>query len=164
MKSYTSTSVSISKSQDAIRAILLKFGARSIQWSEDFQAGKINIRFSKEVSSTIRTVSVTMNVPLVEPINRKRTMRYVRGKMVYSKTLDQRKEQMTKATYRALHDWLKAQFNFVEFGGRSFEKVFLSDFEYVLPDGKVTTIGETITDTFNSPHLLNDVVDGIINE
>ena len=51
---------------------------------------------------------------------------------------------MTRATYRALHDWLKAQFVAVEFGLLTFEDVFLSHFEWILPNGKVSTIGELV--------------------
>jgi len=141
---YKNTSVPVSRSQESIRKLLINFGVRGIQLSEDFETRKINIRFAKEINGNMRTVNVSMTVPEPSKPRRARRTRFVRGRMVYDKTLSEKSEQMTRATYRALHDWLKAQFVAVEFGLLTFEDVFLSHFEWILPNGKVSTIGELV--------------------
>lgn len=145
---YRTTQVPIARSQEAIRKLLIHFGARGIQFSEDFETRQINIRFAKEIHQQLRTVSVTMIVPEAPQPKRRRSVRYVRGKMIYGKLPQERQEQMTRAAYRALHDWLKAQFIAVEFGLLAFEDVFLAHFEWTLPNGSVSTIGKMI-----KPHI-----------
>lgn len=140
---YRSTQVPVSRSQEAIRKLLINFGVRGIQFSEDFEDRRVNVRFAKEIGKQMRTVNVTMTIPEAPKPVRKRMVSYRGGKMVYSKTQNERQEQMARATYRALHDWLKAQFVAVEFGLLSFEDVFLSHFEWVL-DGQTTTVGALI--------------------
>lgn len=141
---YRTTQVPIARSQEAIRKLLINFGVRGIQFSEDFETRQINVRFAKEINHQMRTVNITMIVPEAPTPKRKRTVTYRRGKIVYGKLPQERQEQMARATYRALHDWLKAQFVAVEFGLLSFEDVFLSHFEWVLPNGSVKTIGELV--------------------
>jgi hypothetical protein len=130
---YRQTMVPIARSQEQIRRLLINFCVSGVQFSENFDTGEINIRFAKKIGESFRTVSVSMRVP--EPPKPKR--RSTR------KSAADRKEQMTRATYRALHDWLKAQFVAVEFGLLSFEDVFLSHFEWLL-NGEPKTIGEIL--------------------
>lgn len=141
---YKTTTVPIARSQEAIRKLLINFGVRGVQFSEDFETRNVNVKFAKEINNTMRTVSVSMTIPEPPPTTRKRSVSYRRGRMVYSKTAADKQEQMAKATYRALHDWLKAQFVAVEFGLLTFEDVFLSHFEWMLPNGTVSTIGALV--------------------
>ena len=134
---YKSTSVPISRSQEQIRKLLIVSDVRGVQFSENFDSGEINVRFAKDIAGNIRTVSVSMHVPEPPKPKRRRT-RYA------NKSEVERREQMTKATYRALHDWLKSQFVAVEFGLLTFEDVFLSHFEWLLNTGEKTTIGAMI--------------------
>ena len=127
---YKTTTVPIARSQEAIRKLLINFGVRGVQFSENFESGEINVRFAKEMTGNLRTVSVSMHVP--EPPKPKRR--------ITRKSIADRKEQMTRATYRALRDWLKSQFVAVEFGLLSFEDIFLSHFEWMI-DGQTTTVG-----------------------
>lgn len=129
---YGTTEVPVARSQESIRQLLIKFGTRGVQFTEDFDDNIVNVKFAKKYNDNVRTVSVTMKVP--EPIILRRR----------TKSDTQRQEQMKRATYRALHDWLKAQFVAVEFGLLSFEDVFLSHFEWILKDGSVTTVGKYI--------------------
>ena len=141
---YKTTQVPVARSQEAIRQLLRNFNVRGVQFSEDFETRVINVRFAKEVAGNMRTVSVSMTVPEPPPVKRARSVSYRRGRMVYSKTIGERQEQMARATYRALHDWLKAQFVAVEFGLLTFEDVFLSHFEWILKDGSVSTVGALV--------------------
>lgn len=139
---YKNTSVSVSKSQEAIRTLLINFGARGVQFSEDFDEHEINVRFAKIVNGEMRTVSVSLKVPEPPKSKRLSSGRWYRGTWHPAKSGDW--SQMERATYRALHWWLKSQFEFVEFGGLSFEDVFLSHFEWILDNGARTTIGAIV--------------------
>lgn len=134
---YKTTTVPIARSQEAIRKLLINFGVRGVQFSENFESGDITIRFAKRINDNIRTVSVSMHIPDPPTPTQRRNSRN-------GKSTNERKEQMARATYRALHDWLKAQFVAVEFGLLTFEDVFLSHFEWMLPDGVVSTVGAMI--------------------
>lgn len=165
--SYKTTSVPVERSKEAIRQLLIKFGVRGIQFAESFDTGEINVRFAKDVDSQLRTVSVTMIVP--DPPQpkraRRRRQRWVRGRIVYDKSPQEKKEQMARATYRALHYWLKSQFEAVEFGLLTFEDVFLSHFEWMV-DGRRSTIGAFIKPRLSSGNLLaapsDDAIEGKI--
>lgn len=166
MNAYKNTSVSSSKSQEAIRKILIKSGVKGVQFSENFDENKITIKFAKEINGNFRTVSVSMIVPKPPESKRKRQVRYTRGRMVYGKLPQEKQEQMNRATYRALHYWLKSQFEAVEFGLLTFEDVFLSHFEWMMADGTKGTLGKLLQSQLNLPALESgvgketDVIDG----
>lgn len=147
---YKTTSVPVERSKEAIRKLLIAFQVRGIQFSEDFETRIINVKFAKEINGNMRTVSVSMTVPEPPPAKRKRSVSYRNGRMVYGKLPQERQEQMARATYRALHDWLKSQFVAVEFGLLTFEDVFLSHFELIMEDGNVTTVGRMIKPSLES--------------
>lgn len=167
MSPYQTTTVASSKSQEDIRRILQAHGVRGVQFAEDFQTRNISVRFVKEVDGNLRTVSVSMTVPEPPPTQRKRAVRFSRGRMVYNKTQAEKQEQMARATYRALHYWLKSQFEAVDFGLLSFEDIFLSHFEWMI-DGRMSTIGKVLQPYLARPQLKapspSDVLDGEIQE
>jgi hypothetical protein len=137
MAFHAQTTVSISRSQEKIRKLLMDFGVSGVQFSEDFELSKINVRFAKTIGGNLRTVSWTVNVP-------KPTVAKIASLRKDTKDQQKRKEKATQIAYRALHDILKAQFVAVSFGASTFEELFLSHFEWLLPDGSVTTIGSVI--------------------
>ncbi len=142
---YRTTKVSVSKSQEDIRKLLRDFGASGVQFGEDFKTGEINVRFAKDLSGHTRTVSVSMRVPEVANKKTREYRRWKNGHWVsYTKTPAERRDQLERATYRAMLEWLKAEFVAIEFGLRSFEDVFLSHFEWMLPNGQMTTVGAII--------------------
>jgi len=148
--SYSTTAVPVEKSKQKIRDLLISAGVRGVQFSEDFSTGAINVRFAKEVDGNMRTVSVTMKIPEVPESRRtsyRRWNRYAGRTVSYSPK--NKKEQMERATYRALHYWLKSQFEAVDFGLLRFEDVFLSHFEWIIK-GETRTVGELVL-----PHLSN---------
>jgi len=164
---YKNTSVPIARSQEAIRKLLINFGVRGVRFSEDFETRNVNVKFAKEVNQAMRTVSVSMTIPEPPPAKRRaRQGTWRNGRMVYSKTAADKQEQMAKATYRALHDWLKAQFVAVEFGLLTFEDVFLSHFEWILPNGVVSTVGAMVKPRLEtrSNFLLEGGVQEIVGE
>lgn len=147
---YAATSVPVERSKENIRTLLIQQGARGVQFTEEFPTsttpGHINVRFAKEINGSLRTVSVSLEVPQPPEPKRKVTprRRYLRnGKWSEPKSASDRNEQMERSTYRALHWWLKSQFEAVDFGLLSFEDVFLSHFEWMV-DGQRTTVGALI--------------------
>ena len=132
---YGTTSVPIARSKEAIRRLLIAQGVRGVQFSEDFEERRAHVRFAKLVDGNLRTVSIAMQIP--DPPKPKRHS-YRRAAVSTAKA-----DQMERATYRALHYWLKSQFEAVQFGLLSFEDVFLSHFEWMI-DGKTTTVGALI--------------------
>lgn len=129
-KPYQDTRVPVSRSQEEIRKLLIKFGVRGIQFAEDFETGLINLRFAKMDNGSMRTVNVIIKVR--------------EGKD---------REQMTRATYRSLLNWMKAQLVATEDGLFTFEDIFLSHFEWLLKDGTVTTVGEFIKPRLTSSQM-----------
>ena len=152
---YQNTSVSVSRSQEGIRQLLIKADVRGVQFSENFETRDINVRFAKNVGGNFRTVSVSMKVPSPPERKRKRrvSFRQRHGRMVYDKTPSERQDQMTRATYRALHYWLKSQFEAVDFGLLTFEKIFLSHFEWIMNDGSKGTLGDLLIPQLEHPQL-----------
>ena len=114
---YGHTKVSVGRTQEAIRKLLIKYGARGCQFSEIFEPATIQLEFAKVVNDQPRTVRV--RIPIAE------------GKSV-------------EQTYRALYYWLKAQFEAVDFGLVSFEDIFLSHFGWMLPGGRMGTVGDMV--------------------
>lgn len=169
MTAYQTTTVSTSKSQESIRKILQEHNVRGVQFGEDFETHSISVRFGKVVNGNVRTVSVTMKVPEPPTPKHKRrsTYRYGSRRMVYDKTPTERQDQMIRSTYRALHYWLKSQFEAVDFGLLSFEDVFLSHFEWMIGD-KMSTVGKLLNPYLSQPQLNapapDDILDGEVSE
>lgn len=126
--------------------LLRKFDVMGVQFSDDFERNTVNVRFGKRYGDAIRTVNVHAQVPEPEIERRHRGPQS-------RKTYDDKREQLTRATYRALHDWLKAQFVSIEFGLSKFEEVFLPYFEWQLPDGSVHTTSELLIPRMSQPML-----------
>jgi hypothetical protein len=134
--------------------LLLANGVRGVTFSEDFETREVNVRFAKDVGGHLRTVSVSLRIPEPPIPKRKRPVHYrwIRGRHVLvGKLAGERQEQMARSTYRALHYWLKSQFEAVAFGLLTFEDVFLSHFEWLVGDKRVT-VGQII-----GPRLASDV-------
>ncbi len=52
---YKNTTVPIARSQESIRKLLINFGVRGVQFSEDFETRNINVKFAyKRVSGKRR--------------------------------------------------------------------------------------------------------------
>jgi len=112
---YKTTTVPVSRSQEAIRKLLVKYGVIGCQFTENFETGDVTLRFVKEIEETPRTVRISLTT-----------------------------ESNEKQAYRALYYWMKSQLEAVDFGLLSFEHVFLAHFEWLLESGEATTIGQMV--------------------
>jgi hypothetical protein len=147
---YATTTVPVERSKEAIRKILIEQGAKGVQFSEDFQDHRINLRFALEVEGTLRTVNTTLVIPEPPQPKRKRApvthrwnSKYGRSMPVSAKRDGDRWAQAERSTYRALHYWLKSSFEAVDFGLFSMTDMFLSHFEWMI-DGHATTVGQIV--------------------
>jgi hypothetical protein len=139
---YEGTAVPVERSKEAIRKILIAAGARGVQFAEDFEEHRVNVRFAKEVGKAMRTVSVTLLIQ--EPPKKRNTGGWRHGRYRPPKSQAELWEQSARSTYRALHYWLKSQFEAVDFGLLSFEDVFLSHFEWLIKGKPPTTVGALV--------------------
>ena len=123
--------------------MLRSHGAMGCRFTDDWEGGRVTLQFAKKVNDAPRTVRVQLDAGDNE-----------------------------KQAYRALFYWLKSQFEAVDFGLLSFEDIFLSYFEFMLPDGKMGTVGDIVKERLASQEskwLLEepsdeDAVDGEVRE
>lgn len=136
LKSWDTT-VPISRSQEAIRNILVRFGVTRVVFEDDIQTGNQVIRFDYPTSSAPQPVPVVFNIQI---------------KGIHKWLSDWKKawpeervmRQAKKVVWRHIHDWVKVNVNLVEFGLIPFENMFLSYFAFTLPDGTMQTFGEHV--------------------
>ena len=114
-KAYKTTAVPVSRSQEAIRKLLVKYDVVGCQFTENFETGEIVLRFVKRINEIPRTVRIVLPT-----------------------------EGNERQAYRALYYWIKSQLEAVDFGLLSFEHVFLAHFEWMLEGGEISTVGEIV--------------------
>jgi hypothetical protein len=117
------TSVSVSKSRGEIENVLRVWGAKQMQWSDDFDGGRAMLRFIWEREGVTYTARFTIGVPTKEDIREEsldgRTGRFSQSK--YDKAMSRR----GMVEHRELALLLKAIFVAVDCGLISAEQVFL---------------------------------------
>lgn len=148
---YQGTSVTVEASKEAIRKLLIKVGARGVDWGEDFEQHRVRVRFALLVDGNLHTVNVQLHIPEAKRTSTKR-WRNQWGSGTGGGTTKQQ-EQAERATYRALYFWLKSQFEAVEFGLLKLEDVFLSHFEWMV-NGQRTTVGQVVMPALTDPGRL----------
>jgi hypothetical protein len=144
---YKTTAVSAAKSQEDISKLLRDFGAKRVQFNEEFDNPAINIRFAVERNGTLLTVSVSVKIPEPPDLKKRKShLRHQNDRLVSVKmsTPETRKDQARKTTYRVLLEWLKSQFLAIEYKLRTFEEVFMNDFEIRDSQGNWTTVGAAV--------------------
>jgi len=129
---YQGTTVPVSRSQEAIRKMLMENGAVAFQFTEIPTEQMLEIKFARKV--------VVNGDPHVQPL---------RFRISY-------KNRRIQQVYRALVHHLKAKFEIVRFGIISFEEEFMPYFEVRLRDGRTVTIAEALIPNLElglPPHL-----------
>lgn len=148
---YEDTSVPVGRSQDHIRQLLQKHGAKGMQFGENFETGDVMLRFAFEMVDAQTNKSITIPVRLTVDS----TAAYQRFKETHPQTEKGKLfEQAKRSVYRFLHYWLKANLEAVEFGLVEFGDVFLSALE-ITAKGKTVTIGEML-----KPRLVDAISSG----
>ncbi len=145
------TRVPISKSQEDIRDLLARFGAKKVAFEEDFEKGTQVLRFVYPIEDE-RTVPVQFKIQI------KGIFEWLEENGRSSWNKDFLFKQSKKVAWRHIFDWVKSNINLVEFGLIPFENMFLSYFSHVLPDGTYVTLGESIIPKLYSGELFNKLL------
>lgn len=126
---YKKTEVSIEKSQKHIRHLLYRYGAAAIQFTEQFNEGKIQMRFRYDVEGEPKKIMYMVRMEAAIPHAERQKAR----------------EQNERAAWRAIFYALKSRMESVDYGIETFEQAFLAHFEAGVDDkGHAVTIGERL--------------------
>ena len=114
-KAYAATTVSLASTQEDIRKLLKRYGAKGLQVTEQFDPSVIQLRFQVPVESgeDVGLAFVSMDIPTGE------------GEARNQKQVEQYRRQAG----RALYFYLKTQLEAVDFGLVKLEEAFLAHFE-----------------------------------
>jgi len=146
------TRVPISRSQEEIRDLLARFGAKKVAFEEDFDKGTQVLRF-------LYPLGEGKDVPVQFNIETKGIYDYLRDKHKQTYKSDEYLfKQANRVAWRHILDWVKANLNLVEFGLIPFENMFLSYFSHVLPDGSYRSLGEFILPKLHSGELFGKLL------
>ena len=144
---YNQTEVSASRSQEAIRKLLIKAGATRLMFEEslDPKNPEIFVWFMYQ------------NLPVCFAVNVEKQIRILREKHPYKyegEKIGEAFQQSLKSAYRFIFYKLKTIFEGIELGYDNFKEVFLANFEQVLPNGDRIRIGEIIAPALTSQNSL----------
>ena len=146
-KAYEGTHVPVSRSQEQIRDLLIRHGARGVQFTEDFSAGRVSFRCVREEEREApdgKRVTIPLVVRMAIPLAPDARA------WIRLKGDPERRARRERQVMRALFYYLKSQFEAVSFGLRTFEDVFMADLE--LRDG--LTIGDHVRSMLSSNRLV----------
>ena len=131
-KAYATTQVAVSKTQEDIRKLLVRYGARGMQLTEVFEPPSLSLRFQVPIGDDRQVLAmVNMEIPTGEDDARS----------------EREADQYRRQAARALFYYLKSQLEAVDFGLVRFEEAFLAHFEIPTKTG-TTTIGRRILPDF----------------
>lgn len=121
---YDRTEINVNKTQMEIQQLLLEYGAEGIQWVV-FRDGLPKLAFIIEanINGASKKVGVQIDPPLIQRQNK--TYNY-------------------EQSMRLLYWYVKSKLEAVAYGVKTFEKEFLDDLIYRLPDGREVKVGDMI--------------------
>jgi len=132
-QAYAATTVAVAKTQEDIRKLLVRHGARGMQLTEIFDPPSLALRFQVLIGPDGRQVlaMVNMEIPTGEEEARN----------------EKQADQFRRQSARALFFYLKSQLEAVDFGLVRFEEAFLAHFEIPTKAG-TTTVGRRVLPEF----------------
>lgn len=142
-RAYDSTATPVAKSQEDIRWILRKYGADGVQFSEDWTAKKIMIRFLYTVKTIQYSVLFVVPIPDVDA-------RTSNGWQRKGAQMEKLQAQAHRGIWRAVFWAIKSRMEAVEFGIETFQEAFMSHFE--IP-GTSQTIADVVLPRFEAGTL-----------
>lgn len=121
---YDRTDVSVIKTQNEIQQLLLEYGAEGIQWTL-IRNGLPKLAFviEADINGAHKKVGVQIDPPLIQRPNK--TYNY-------------------EQSMRLFYWYIKSKLEAVAYGVKTFEKEFLDDLIYRLPDGRDVRVGDLI--------------------
>jgi hypothetical protein len=139
---YSNTTIPPERSKADIEKLLKEHGITDMQWTN--YKGDTTLRFLWQV--TVKGVQKEIMFQFTPP-------RIEAQKRIWSQS-DQRTikatVQLEATSYRLMWWYLKAKLEVVQYGLESLEKEFLSHAVVSLPNGKVTTVGESVESVFEA--------------
>jgi len=139
---YKQTSVAVDRSQGHIRKLLIEYGAKAVQFTDEFTENKVQMRFRYDVDGVegpAIVYFVRMEAQVPQP---KEKIRYKHRSLG---VIRKEKDQNMKATWRAIYWALKSRMESIGYGIETFEQAFLAHFEAGLDEmGRAVTIGERL--------------------
>ena len=121
------TTVSVSKSREEIEAVLRRWGADQLQWSDDFKAGRVRLRFSWQHHGQTYLARFDVQLPTEEEL--KKVCLDGRSGDFSPRKFEDACHRRGMVEHRELALFLKATFIAVERGIISAEQIFLAFLE-----------------------------------
>lgn len=123
---YDRTEIDVGKSQMDIQNLLLEYGAEGIQWII-VRDGLPKLAFVIEanINGTSRKLGVQIDPPIIRPKNSPQGINY-------------------QQSMRLLYWYVKSKLEAVAYGVKTFEKEFMDDLIYTLPDGRNVKVSDII--------------------
>lgn len=123
---YDRTEIDVIKSQNDIQKLLLEYGAEGIQWIVFRDAlPRLAFIIEADINGIRKKVGVQIDPPITRPKNSPQGINY-------------------KQSMRLLYWYIKSKLESVAYGVKTFEKEFLDDIVYRLPDGREGKVGDMI--------------------
>lgn len=122
------TSVPVSRSREEIGRLLREWRCDAIQWTDDFLAGRVQLRFRWEHEGVVYHARMEATIPPRDAIRRDMASQRSRG-VPTDAQVDAAQEQRSRAIHRLLALKLKADLNCVRAGLFSAIDVFLPHVE-----------------------------------
>jgi len=124
------TSVSVGKSRGEIDSLLRQWGCKGVQWTDEFEAGLVTLRFRWEHEGCAYMARFSVNLPTDEELSKSavdgRTTRTTwSDPKVSDRKLEKLRETRGQQEHRLLLLWLKAAFNAVDAHIVTAEEIFL---------------------------------------
>ena len=134
MKAYQHTSTPVSKSQEDIKKILIKYGASGVQFLENWQEKILIVKFLYIINTC--DYFVIFKVPIPQAGTETAT-----GRPRAATQTKKEQEQFERGIWRAIFWAIKSRMESIEFGIETFQEAFLSHFE--IPGSNIQ-IGEIL--------------------
>ncbi|MFH0904259.1 MAG: hypothetical protein V1854_03615 [Methanobacteriota archaeon] len=123
---YDRTEIDVIKSQNDIQKLLLEYGAEGIQWIVFRDAlPRLAFIIEADINGIRKKVGVQIDPSITRPKNSPQGINY-------------------KQSMRLLYWYVKSKLEAVAYGVKTFEKEFLDDIVYRLPDGREVKVGDLI--------------------
>jgi len=113
------TSVPVGRSRGQIDDLLRDWGARGVQWTDDYHEGRVALRFVWKFEGSDYMARFDVMVPTAEDVAREYSRRPT------DKQLSELAQQRNRQAHRVLLLWLKAALNAVTAGIITAEALFL---------------------------------------
>ena len=120
------TSVPVGRSRGEIDTLLRQWGCKGVQWTDEFEEGRVSLRFMWEHEGNKYMARFNVCLPTDDDLIKDAVDGRDRsGKTISANKLEKLHQSRGQSEHRVLLLWLKAAFNAVEAGIMTAEELFL---------------------------------------